>query len=137
MSLAKRVLKYASVLGATKGRGKDPPTCGDCAGLWFVLKILLIPAAMIPGRMPRNGVSKLIVPRMLCFSEILSEDFIRTTSAASMPPRLCPQRIMSVFGDSWGVNLLELSMYVVIVVNTVTYQALKWPLAICIASFER
>lgn len=61
--------------------------CGDFAGVWLVLKRDEMPAAMMPGCMPKNGVSKLTVPRMWCFGE-MPGDLNSATSEASMPPML-------------------------------------------------
>lgn len=60
---------------------------GVFAGVWFVLKRDEMPAAMMPGCMPKNGVSKLMVPKMLCLGEIPGSRK-SATSDASIPPML-------------------------------------------------
>lgn len=71
-------------------------------------KRLLHDVWIIPGCRPRKGTSKLIRPKMLCFRcwcEYIGEDGRRATSAAKIPPRLCPSRMISRSSASWGDSL--------------------------------
>jgi hypothetical protein len=75
---------------------------------------LPIPLARTPGCMPRNGVSKLTVPSILCNRGLpVAGEFggMRATSAANMPPKLCPSNMTSVLLLSWGFSLINVSMY--------------------------
>jgi len=60
---------------------------------------LPIPLTTTPGCMPKNGVSKLIVPSIRWRNGLPIagvEGFCNATSAANIPPMLCPSKTTSV-----------------------------------------
>ena len=100
---------------------------------------LPIPLTTTPGCIPRKGVSKLIVPKIRCWNISLLGCFSKATSADRIPPMLCPRRIISVFGDSWGASLYTISSMAVKsyqVTAEISHHLLKSSLAYSIAFLD-
>jgi hypothetical protein len=77
-------------------------------------KRLSIPLTITPGCMPRKGVSKPMIPSIRCRNgslDALEYGGRRATSAASIPPMLCPRRMTSVSGASCGCSLAKIYQF--------------------------
>lgn len=94
----------AVVVTAVSG-AESPRTdgCGVPGGDESDRNMLARPLVTTPGCMPKNGTSKLIVPRTRC-RKALSPGGGRgsssTSSADKSPPMECPRRIVSTSCDS-------------------------------------
>ena len=81
---------------------RDESIGGDTGGCGGGRNKLVMPVLTTPGYIPRKGVSKAMSPRTRCRNKSPEgrSEGTSTTSAASMPPKLWPTRMMLVLLDS-------------------------------------